>query len=448
MTPDLVIRGGLVFDGTGAAPSTADVAVHDGRITRIGEIDAEAPVELDARGLDVAPGFIDVHSHSDYTLLVDPRAVSAIHQGVTTEVIGNCGHGCLPHQGPVAFEPHHLRLRRHRAPGVVHAGGLPRTARAGGTRRQRHAPGAERPVASGHGGTRFPAGDGRRGGVHDPVAGGGHGGRRLGLLHGPRVRDRAGRPGAGDHGPGPGRGAAGRASTPPTPESREQHADEAVAEAIRTARNAGVRLQVSHLAPRSGLDQTNRCLDLVDAARAAGDDIAFDMHTRLYGLTFLYAMLPPWVVSESPEEQARLLRTPDARERIGAHKSIITGLGDWGRIYLLDNDVWPDMGRLDFEEIARSRGSTAPRRRLRSPAGQPGCGEGSHGAAAQLLGGPAGARVRPRAVRAGLRRHRARTRRTPGRLRLHGRLHLGLPGSGGSWSGRPAACRPRRQYTG
>ena len=132
-----------------------------------------------------------------------------------------------------------------------------------------------------------------------------------------------------------------------------------MAEAIRTARNADVKLQVSHLAPRSGPDQTNRCIDLVDAARAAGDDIAFDMHTRLYGLTFLYAMLPPWVMNESRGKQARLLRAPEVRARIGAHKSIITGLGDWSRIYLLDNDVWPDFGRLDFAEIARRRSSTA-----------------------------------------------------------------------------------------
>ena len=76
------------------------MAVREGRISDVGKVDAEAPVELDARGLAVAPGFIDVHSHSDYTLLVDPRAVSAIHQGVTTEVIGNCGHGCFPIRDP------------------------------------------------------------------------------------------------------------------------------------------------------------------------------------------------------------------------------------------------------------------------------------------------------------------------------------------------------------
>ena len=50
---------------------------------------------------------------------------------------------------------------------------------------------------------------------------------------------------------------------------------------------------------------------------------------------------------------------PESRERIRAHRSIITGLGDWGRVYLLENEVWPDLARLDFEEIGRRRGSSA-----------------------------------------------------------------------------------------
>ena len=69
--------------------------MKDGRIAAIGVVEAEGE-EIDATGLAVTPGFIDIHSHSDYTLLVDPRAVSAIHQGVTTEVVGNCGFGCFP----------------------------------------------------------------------------------------------------------------------------------------------------------------------------------------------------------------------------------------------------------------------------------------------------------------------------------------------------------------
>jgi N-acyl-D-aspartate/D-glutamate deacylase len=97
---DLVIRGGTVYDGTGAAARPADVGIADGRVAAVGPVEANGAPELDASGLDVAPGFVDIHSHSDYTLLVDPRAVSAIHQGVTTEVVGNCGFGCFPIRDP------------------------------------------------------------------------------------------------------------------------------------------------------------------------------------------------------------------------------------------------------------------------------------------------------------------------------------------------------------
>ena len=91
----LAIRNGTVYDGTGAEGRVADVLVDGGRIAAVGSFDADAE-EIDATGLAVTPGFVDIHSHSDYTLLVDPRAVSAIHQGVTTEVVGNCGFGCFP----------------------------------------------------------------------------------------------------------------------------------------------------------------------------------------------------------------------------------------------------------------------------------------------------------------------------------------------------------------
>ena len=101
---DLVVCGGTVVDGTGAPGIPADVGVDDGRIVEIGDLaDAEPERRLDASGMIVAPGFIDIHSHSDYTLLVDPRAQSAVAQGVTTELVGNCGHGCAPITDPARF---------------------------------------------------------------------------------------------------------------------------------------------------------------------------------------------------------------------------------------------------------------------------------------------------------------------------------------------------------
>ena len=101
MSLDLVIRNGTVFDGTGSEPTQTDVAIEGGRIAAVGAVESADAPELDATGLAVAPGFIDIHSHSDYTLLVDPRAASAIHQGVTLEVVGNCGFGCFPIGDPV-----------------------------------------------------------------------------------------------------------------------------------------------------------------------------------------------------------------------------------------------------------------------------------------------------------------------------------------------------------
>src|SRR4051812_2522197 len=99
MSVDLAIRNGVVIDGTGAEGRAADVGIRGGRIVAIGHV-AEAATEVDATGKVVTPGFVDIHSHSDYTLLVDPRAVSAIHQGVTLEVVGNCGFGCFPIRDP------------------------------------------------------------------------------------------------------------------------------------------------------------------------------------------------------------------------------------------------------------------------------------------------------------------------------------------------------------
>jgi N-acyl-D-amino-acid deacylase len=93
----IVIRNGLVIDGSGAEPVRADVAVADGRIVEIGTDIATGGAEtIDAAGKVVAPGFIDIKTHSDWTLPLMPRAESKVRQGVTTEVIGHCGYSCAP----------------------------------------------------------------------------------------------------------------------------------------------------------------------------------------------------------------------------------------------------------------------------------------------------------------------------------------------------------------
>ncbi|MBI4338055.1 MAG: D-aminoacylase [Chloroflexi bacterium] len=91
MSLDLLIKSGTVYDGTGAPGFPADVGVEDGRIVLVGQVEAEAAQTIDASGLAVAPGFIDLHTHSDLSFLVDPAADSKVRQGVTLELTGNCG---------------------------------------------------------------------------------------------------------------------------------------------------------------------------------------------------------------------------------------------------------------------------------------------------------------------------------------------------------------------
>ncbi len=98
---DIIIRGGTVYDGLGGDPFAADVGLRGNRITAVGDLAGRTSHRIiDAAGLAVSPGFIDAHSHTDHLLLVNPNAESKIRQGVTTEVTGQCGDSPFPVGGP------------------------------------------------------------------------------------------------------------------------------------------------------------------------------------------------------------------------------------------------------------------------------------------------------------------------------------------------------------
>lgn len=94
---DMIVEGGSVVDGYGRPATRADLAIKDEKIVKIGKLQSESSdCKIDASGKIVAPGFIDMHAHSDFTLLANPFSYSKIHQGITTEVVGNCGMSMAP----------------------------------------------------------------------------------------------------------------------------------------------------------------------------------------------------------------------------------------------------------------------------------------------------------------------------------------------------------------
>jgi len=347
MSLDIVIRGGTVYDGTGAPGRVADVGVKDGRIAAIGTIEAEGE-EIDATGLAVTPGFIDIHSHSDYTLLMDPRAVSAIHQGVTTEVVGNCGFGCFPIRDP--------QVARRAIYG--YSDDLPITWSSAGEYFE--ALEAARPAVNVL--SLVPNGQLRLAtmGLADRPA------NAAELAEMQRLLRESLEEGAWGYSTGL-EYAQEQAATEPEltalargapfyathTRKRDEGAADAVAEAIRTGANAEVRLQVSHLVPRNGIEESRRCVELVEHAHDAGQDVAFDMHTRTFGLTNLYAALPAWALAG---DLRTILRDPPKRNEMRGHRSILSAGGDWSRVVLLDNEVWPEYARKDFTSIAADRG--------------------------------------------------------------------------------------------
>lgn len=352
---DAIIRRGTLCTGDPSAPAEADLGIRCGRIAAIGRIDGDTRLSIDAHGLIVAPGFIDIHSHSDYTLLVDPRAKSAIHQGVTLEVLGNCGFGCAPIRDAAL------------APGSIYGfdGSIPLTWRSVGGYLDTLA--ERRPAVNVM--TLVPNGQLRRAamGLADRAAtpdeladmgrllAQGLDEGAIGYSTGLEYPAETGAPEAEIATLVEVAAARGALYATHT-RARDAGALEAIDEAIRTARNAGARLQISHLIPRrTAGGEVERSIDRVVRAVSDGVDVHFDMHTRPYGTTMLNTLLPPWAAEGGRDRLGTLLRDSAARERMKEYRSILSS-GDWSRVVLLDMPPWPQYSRRHLVEIAQERG--------------------------------------------------------------------------------------------
>jgi N-acyl-D-amino-acid deacylase len=317
---DLKIEGATVFDGTGTAGARLDVGVRDELIVAVGDLSRErAGTTLNAAGKVLAPGFIDMHSHSDWRLWVNRRAESKIRQGVTTEVVGNCGFSPAP--ATPEFRDDLRGFALYVPPGMDFG-----WARFADYLRALDSGGTALNVVQlvGHGTLRIAAmGFARR----PPTA------AELATMQ--RLMAAAVEDGAWGLSTGliyaPGSYAdtdeivaiatvAGRQGGVYASHIRGEGATllDAVAEAIRVGREAELPVQVSHIkaAGRPNWGKVERALALIDAARAEGLDVTADVYPYTASSTTLRTLLPDWALEGGVDAMLARLRDPDARARI------------------------------------------------------------------------------------------------------------------------------------
>ena len=333
MNSDILIRGGTLIDGNGRPGEIGDIAVRGGRIAAIGRsLSSGRAKVIDADGLAVTPGFIDIKTHSDFTLPINPKAESKLRQGVTTEIIGHCGFSVAPVlPGKAQLLADYL------------SGGAPWL-----PFREMHFPEYL---------DTFPAVAVNTGMLV------GHNTLRLMVMG---LEDRAPRPGELEEmtallEEGLAAGALGLSSglfTPPGSFAAPSemlafgavlHARnaayfthirdesnkvlESIEEAITFARTCRVHVEIVHL-KCSGIDnwgKATQILAMIEGARAEGCDIDCDAYPYAAGANPLKNLLPPWVQIGGLEAMLTRLALPETRDRI-RNEIDRDGLNNWGRI--------------------------------------------------------------------------------------------------------------------
>ena len=328
---ELIIEGGRVVDGSGEPARAADLGIGDDRIAAIGALGRQpAGVHLGAHGLVVSPGFIDMHSHSDFRLWANRRAESKIRQGVTTEVVGNCGFS------PAPLSPQ-FNAELQSFAGFLARGLDWDWQSLGDYLRRFEADGSAVNVLQlvGHGAIRIAAmGFARR----PPTA------QELTQME--RLAARSIEDGAWGFSTGliyaPGCYAQTNeliALARVARESGSLYASHirgegvnllsSVQEAIRIGQEAGIAVEVSHIkaAGRANWGKVSEALALIDAARAEGLDVTADVYPYLASSTTLSALLPSWVLEGGIDAMAARLGMPDVRSRVAAE--VLSGLPGW-----------------------------------------------------------------------------------------------------------------------
>jgi dihydroorotase/N-acyl-D-amino-acid deacylase len=368
MSFDLMLRGGTVADGTGAPPRAADVAVAGDSLTLLAPgAPAEAAETADVTGMVIAPGFIDVHTHSDTATMLgegtEALAHAAVRQGVTVEICGNCGSAMFPAQ------PHGSPARDRATPGkgvrifpdfeafaAAHAA-VPRAnhlvSLAGhGTLREAVLGHADRAATPGELAAMCA--------LLDVDLRAGAAGLSTGLIYTPGTY-------AGTEEVVALAAVAARHGKPYVTHLRDEmsRVEEALEEAVEIARRSGAALHVSHhkTAGKYGWGRTERTLPRLAGLRAAGLDVTCDVYPYTAGSTSLSALLPPWAGAGGPD--ALMRRLADAGQRELMRRAIAEGVpgwentvgnGGWDRISVAGAAAHPELQGRTVAEIAAGRG--------------------------------------------------------------------------------------------
>lgn len=338
MHADILIRGAQVFDGGGGPPVESDIAISRGRIVALGRglSPGGAPRVIEARGLAAAPGFVDIHGHSDYHLLVTGTAESAVLQGVTCEIGGNCGYAAAPIWGPW-WEDRAKSYRdiygldhawhdvpdyfgRLLDPGISINFGLLighntlRGSAMGGADRAPTAEEMQAMVAALDRGMEAGALGLSTGLVYSPAC-----------FSPPEELTTLA-------------AVAGRKGGVLAAHMRSEGDGllEAIGEVIAAAEAGRVPLQISHLKTygERNWGKLPRVFDLLESAQRRGLDVTADRYPYTAANTGLQAALPPWAVEGSKAEQTARLADPDVRARIRREIGEGPAARDWSQVMI------------------------------------------------------------------------------------------------------------------
>jgi N-acyl-D-amino-acid deacylase len=352
-------------DGSGAPRFRSDVGVERGRIVDLDLLDdAEAELVIDASGCVVAPGFVDMHSHADFSLPINPTADSLVHQGVTTTVTGQCGHSPAPlldqtrEQVIAAVEAVDMPLPWHRwttfgsyldhlrqtgsslnlLPLVGHA-----TVRSGILGFKANSPSPDQMARM-------------RGEVIKAMEAGA-GGVSSGLIYPPGsyasteelisfTQPISGHKGIYfSH-------IRGECST----------LRPAIAEAIHIGREAGVPVQISHFKVygRDNWHTAPEALELIAQGRASGVDVTADMYPYLAGSLGLVALLPQWAQEGGKNEVLKRLGDREARRKMTAdiRTAIFLHIDDWQDVVICDSPRHREYQGRSITELSIEAGTT------------------------------------------------------------------------------------------